>query len=152
MDAAEVAKYAALDARMVRAARGLRLLHLVSWPARVQDAFLAQWRAGKPALPQNEYPKHDFAESRRELEAVAAEADPSHPLGQYLQESAQAWSIAAQLLESLGTPRVGALSSAAAAAPIAAIISSPAMAAAPPEALAMVSVSPRDLDRSKTRP
>jgi hypothetical protein len=40
---------------------------------------------------------------------------------------------------------------AAAALPIAAIISSPAMAAAPPDALAMQS-SPTGLDRSKTRP
>jgi uncharacterized protein (TIGR02421 family) len=110
VDGVEVARYAALDARMVRAARGLKLLNLVSWPASVQDAFLAQWRAGNPALPQYDYPKHDFGQSRRELEAVAADADASHPLGHYIAETAQAWAIAAQLLESLGTPRVGELS------------------------------------------
>jgi uncharacterized protein (TIGR02421 family) len=106
----EVAKFAALDARMVRAARGLKLLNLVSWPAHVQETFLSQWRSGNAALPRHDYPRHDFAESRRELEAVAAEADPAHPLGRYLHETAQAWAIAAQLLESLGTPRVGELS------------------------------------------
>ena len=102
----DIAKYAALDARMVRSARGLNLLNLVSWPARVQAEFLAQWRAGKPRLPQHAYPKHDFAEARREMDAIAAESDPSHPLGRYLAESAQSWGLAAQLLESLGTPRV----------------------------------------------
>ena len=104
---AEVARYAALDARMVRSARGLNLLNLVSWPARVQAEFLAQWRAGKPQLPQHAYPQHDFAEARREMDAIAAESDPAHPLGRYLAESAQSWGLAAQLLESLGTPRVG---------------------------------------------
>ena len=106
----EVARWAALDARMVRAARGLKLLNLVSWPASVQEVFLSRWRAGDPVLPRYEYPKHDFTESRRELEAIAAEADPAHPLGRYLKESAEAWSVAAQLLESLGTPRVGEFS------------------------------------------
>jgi uncharacterized protein (TIGR02421 family) len=110
VDAAEVARYAALDARMVRAARGIRLLHLVSWPARVQDAFLARWRAGNPALPQYDYPGHDFGDVRRELEAIAAACDMAHPLGHYIAETAQAWATAAELLESLGTPRVGELS------------------------------------------
>ncbi len=95
---------------MVRAARGLNLLNLVSWPARVQDAFLAQWRAGQPTLPRYDYPKHDFAEARREMDAIAAEADPAHPLGRYLVESARSWGVAAELLEALGTPRAGALS------------------------------------------
>jgi uncharacterized protein (TIGR02421 family) len=109
MDAAvapEVAHHAALDARMVRAVRGIRLLSLVSWPAEVQHAFLAQWSAGHAALPEVVYPKHDFSEARHELDAVIAAADPQHPLGRYLVESAQAWSIAAELLESLGTTDV----------------------------------------------
>jgi hypothetical protein len=109
MDAAaapEIARHAALDARMVRAVRGIRLLSLVSWPAEVQHAFLAQRAAGRVALPQVAYPKHDFSEARHELDAVIAAADPQHPLGRYLVESAQAWSIAAELLEALGTSEV----------------------------------------------
>lgn len=107
MVAADIAHHAALDARMVRAVRGIKLLGMVSWPASVQQAFLAQWRAGNTALPHHEYPKHDFSETRREMDAIAAAADPQHPLGRYLLESAQAWGIAAELLESLGTPEVG---------------------------------------------
>ncbi|MDG6348127.1 flavohemoglobin expression-modulating QEGLA motif protein [Luteimonas sp. 8-5] len=109
----EIARYAELDARMVRAARGLRWLSLVSWPVAVQEAFLAGWRRCEAVLPQYEYPRHDFGDARRELEAVAAEAgagDPDHPLAQYLVESSRDWNLAAQLLESLGTPRVGELS------------------------------------------
>src|SRR5690606_41681008 len=106
----EIARYAGLDARMVRAARGLRLLSLVSWPASVQEAFLAGWRRGEAVLPRHEYPRHDFGDARRELDAIAAEAgagDLDHPRAHYLVESARDWNLAAQLLESLGKPRAG---------------------------------------------
>ena len=104
--APEIAHHAALDARMVRAARGIKLLGLVSWPMEVQQAFLAQRAAGNTALPRFDYPKHDFSEARRELDAIAAAADPQHPLGRYLAESARAWAIAAELLEALGSAAV----------------------------------------------
>jgi uncharacterized protein (TIGR02421 family) len=106
----EIAHHAALDARMARAARGIRLLSLVSWPASEQQAFLASLDSNNPALPAFQYPKHDFSDARREFDAVAAAADPTHPLGIYLVESAHSWGLAAELLENLGTPRVTDLS------------------------------------------
>lgn len=105
-----VAHHAALDARLARAARPIRLLSLASWPASEQQAFLAGWARGNPRLPAYQYPKHDFSEARRELAAIAAAADPTHPLGQYLAESAQGWGLAAELLEHLGTRQVTDLS------------------------------------------
>lgn len=104
--ATDIAHHAALDARMVAAARELRLLQLVSWPATLQQPFLESFARGNPVLPNIEYPKLDFSQARRELEAVIAQADHDHPLGHYVAESARSWSIAAELLESLGTPRV----------------------------------------------
>lgn len=105
--APDIAHHAALDARMVKAVRGIRLLTLVSWPLQVQQQFLAQWaRGGGPVLPQFTYPKHDFSEARSELDAIINAADPDHPLGNYLDESARSWAIAAELLESLGTVAV----------------------------------------------
>lgn len=98
--------HAALDARMVAAARGIHLLSLTSWPARVEDVFLAAHARGALVLPQVEYPKHDFSESRAELQAVYQAADPDHPLGQYIRESATSWMSATHLLECLGTPDV----------------------------------------------
>ncbi|MFC7301840.1 flavohemoglobin expression-modulating QEGLA motif protein [Cognatiluteimonas weifangensis] len=103
-----VAYHAALDARMVRAARELRLLQLVSWPMAVQQAFLARRAAGRTALPQVEYPRLDFGDARRELDAIARAADPEHPLGRYVGESARSWSVAAELLEALGSAAVSA--------------------------------------------
>lgn len=107
-----IARHAALDVRMARAAKGIRLLSYASWPASERDRFLADYSRGKARLPNYAYPKHDFGEVRREFEAIAAEADPDHPIGQYLIESARDWDLAAQLLENLGTPRVSELSQA----------------------------------------
>jgi uncharacterized protein (TIGR02421 family) len=108
--APDIAHHAALDARLVAAAKGIRLLSLVSWPADSQAIFLERWARGETALPKIVYPKHDFSGARREFEAITQAADPEHPLGHYLIDAAHNWSLAAQLLESLGTPRVTELS------------------------------------------
>lgn len=102
----DIAHHAALDARMVDAVRGIRLLTLVSWPSSAQDAFLAAHAEGRDTMPAINYPRHDFSDTRRELDAIVAAADPAHPLGIYLIDSAHSWSIAARLLESLGTAEV----------------------------------------------
>ena len=106
----DITHHAALDARMAKAAKSIRLLSLVSWPASEQQTFLADYAQGKAKLPAYQYPKHDFSDARREFEAIIAAADPAHPLGIYLIESARSWSVAAELLENLGTPRVTELS------------------------------------------
>ena len=105
-----ITHHAALDARMAKAAKSIRLLSLVSWPASEQQTFLADYARGRAKLPAHQYPKHDFSDARREFEAIIAAADPAHPLGIYLIESAQSWALAAELLEHLGTPRVTELS------------------------------------------
>ena len=103
---ADILHHAALDARMVKAARGIRLLIMVSWPAVEQQTFLACYERGEYALPRHEYPKYDFTEARRELADVEKAADPDHPLGHYVCDSARSWGIACELLENLGTPKV----------------------------------------------
>lgn len=105
-----IAYHAALDDRMVRAARGLRVLSLASWPASVQQRFLADFARGRARPPVHAYPRHDFGAQRRELAAIAAAADPAHPLGAYLVDSARHWDLAARMLEALGTREAGALS------------------------------------------
>ena len=96
--AVQLARHAALDARLVKAVRGIRLLHLASWPATVQARFLEQWRRGQAALPVVDYPQLDFSDARTELAAIAAAADPQYPLGAYLRESVDSWDRAACLL------------------------------------------------------
>ncbi|HST45272.1 MAG TPA: flavohemoglobin expression-modulating QEGLA motif protein, partial [Luteimonas sp.] len=104
----EIAHHAALDARMVQAARGIRLLSLASWPVEVQQRFLADHARGQLVVPRVEYAALDFSDARRELAAIAAAADPTHPAGAYLLDSVHSWDLAARLLESLGTRAAGA--------------------------------------------
>src|SRR3546814_19224074 len=92
---------------MVAVARGIKVLTLVSWPASVQQRCLEGHARGHDVPPRIEYPRHDFGDARRELDAIAAAADPAHPLGAYLVESTRSWSTAAWLLEALGTPAAG---------------------------------------------
>jgi uncharacterized protein (TIGR02421 family) len=102
----DILHHAALDARMVKVARGIRLLNMVSWAASEQARFLEGYKRGECTLPKHEYPKFDFSETRRELAAVEKAADRDHPLGHYVCDSARSWGIAAELLENLGTPEV----------------------------------------------
>ena len=106
--AAAIAHHAALDARMVAAARELRVLALSSWPADTQQRFLAAFAQGRRDMPRVDYPRLDFSQARRELQAIAAAAEAAHPLGTYLAESARQWDVAAQMLEALGTATAGA--------------------------------------------
>ena len=99
-------RHADLDARLVAAVRGIRLLQMVSWPQQVQYRFLLDWHAGKVALPVVEYAVTDHTEIRTELWSIIEAADPDDPLGAYIRSTAESWHIATRLLDSLGTPDV----------------------------------------------
>ena len=101
-------RIAELDARLVAAVKGIRLLAAVSWPASAQENFLAGWRAKNPQLPQVDYAKSDFSRTREELESIFLGADAGHPLGDYLRRSAQSWRIATELLDAAGSTDVTA--------------------------------------------
>ncbi|MEF2154913.1 flavohemoglobin expression-modulating QEGLA motif protein [Luteimonas sp. FXH3W] len=106
----DIAHHLALDDRMTKVARSLRILELASWPVEVQDATFAEFNAGRFTNPQVEYPRHDFSAIRRELEQIDKESDEDHPIGRYLSESSRSWMVAAQFLEALGTPQATPLS------------------------------------------
>ncbi len=102
----ELAHYAALDARMVAAVRGIEVLATVSWPAQVQTDFLAARERGTQNFPQITYPKQQHAAVRTELEAIAADTDLTHPVGAYIARTCESWHIATLLLEALGTAEI----------------------------------------------
>ena len=108
--APDIAHHAALDARLVAAVRGIRLLETLSWPASAQETFLAAWKIGRIHLPKIEYPKDDFTAVRAELDAVRAAADPDHPLGHYLIQTADSWRIGTRLLDAAGSYKITAYS------------------------------------------
>lgn len=101
-----LAHHAELDARMVEAVRGIELLATVSWPAQAQTDFLADRARGQHTLPSIAYPPQQHVEVRAELATIRDQADPAHPVGDYIQRTCESWSIATLLLESLGTPEI----------------------------------------------
>ncbi|MFD0724236.1 flavohemoglobin expression-modulating QEGLA motif protein [Lysobacter brunescens] len=106
----DIARHAVLDARLAAAVRGIRLLETLSWPASAQETFLGAWKIGRIHLPKIDYPKDDYTHIRAELDAVTKAADPDHPLGHYLIQTADSWRIATRLLDAAGGYRVTAYS------------------------------------------
>jgi uncharacterized protein (TIGR02421 family) len=106
-DAADLLqRHAALDARLVDATRGIRLLGSVSWPASTEAGFLEAWRSGNAKLPEIVYPHEDFSATRAELDAISRAADPVHPLGEYILRTVESWRITTELLDAAGTPAI----------------------------------------------
>lgn len=103
---AAVVHHARLDARLVDAIRNIRVLQSLSWPAQVAEEFLLGWALGQPRLPRLEYPQVDHEPVRQVLAAVAAGADPDHPLGRYLLGTVESWTSATWMLEAAGSADV----------------------------------------------
>jgi uncharacterized protein (TIGR02421 family) len=99
-------RFAELDAQLVAAVKGIKLLASLSWPASVQRTFLEHWRAGRARMPEVEYVRNDYSRSREELERVIAGADAAHPVGDYLRRTAQSWCLATQLLDAAATAAI----------------------------------------------
>jgi len=102
-------RFVDLDLRLVEAAKSIKILSNLNWPARVYDEFLHGFEAGRPELPRVEHSRFDFAENVRELE-VAAASEGSHPVGEYIGSTAKSYITAARMLESIGTPAFTELS------------------------------------------
>jgi uncharacterized protein (TIGR02421 family) len=110
MPQSDLVRFADLDHRLVEAAKSIKILSNLNWPARASDEFMRGYEAGRPELPRVAYPKFDFADNVRELRAVAAACDPSHPIGDYIRRTAESYVTAAGMLESIGTAAFGELS------------------------------------------
>ncbi len=106
----DIAHFAALDAELVEAARHIKVLSALGWPARHYDEFMRGWAAGNPKLPQVELPKADVKDHRKALQSLARRCDLSHPLGKYLHNTATSYVVAARMLECAGKKEFRALS------------------------------------------
>ncbi|MBX3268703.1 MAG: DUF1704 domain-containing protein [Sandaracinaceae bacterium] len=101
-----------LDRRLVEAASKVNVLARLTWSEGVVEGFLASWREGAPRLPEVSLEVPDLSDVRAELDAVARAADPSDPLQAFVRTTAESYSTAARMLESIGTPAFTELSSA----------------------------------------
>jgi len=95
----------AADERIVAAAKNIKVLSRLSWPARVQEAFLADWRQGRARLPEMSYDRGGLADTRAELERCARDLAPMDgPLARYLRATTRSYVTLCDLLEAAGTP------------------------------------------------
>jgi uncharacterized protein (TIGR02421 family) len=98
---------AALDQRLLAAVKGIRILPTVAWPASLENRLIADFAAGRFALPDVQYQRPDHAVARAELDAIEDEALAlGGALGEYLARTAESWRIAAEMLELVGTAQV----------------------------------------------
>ncbi|MCP1376160.1 flavohemoglobin expression-modulating QEGLA motif protein [Dyella lutea] len=103
-----LARYAALDQRLLAAVRPIRILPTVAWPASLEDRMIGDYAVGRLALPEVRYVPPDLSAARAELVAIEREAGHEDPLGDYLCRTAESWRIAAEMLEAAGTAGVTA--------------------------------------------
>lgn len=100
MDAKKIAK---LDEALLKAARSVRVLNSLAWPADSEEKFLAAWRAGKVVLPECPLQPRDLSDNIAELEAIAAQCDSADPVEQFISETALSYAEAARMLGAIGT-------------------------------------------------
>ena len=103
-------RFASLDARLVEAAKDVKVLSQLSWPASVGAEFLAAWHAGDPRLPRIEPRRARFSRDSGALAAIMDECDRDHPVGRFLYRTARSYSVAAAMIEASGTPEFTARS------------------------------------------
>ena len=94
------------DRKLVELARGIRILTPLSWPADVQESFLAAWRRGERRMPDVRYGHESQRERIAALEALACSLDVEHPIGRWLADTARSYVTVCWLLEHAGTPRM----------------------------------------------
>jgi uncharacterized protein (TIGR02421 family) len=102
----EAASFVDADRRLVDLARGIRILTPLSWPAEVQESFLAAWRRGERRMPEVCYTREPQRERIDALEALASSLDIQHPIGRWLADTARSYVTVCWLLEHAGDARM----------------------------------------------
>lgn len=100
-----IEKHIGFDKKIVNAAKNIKILSRLSWPAEKMLSFLAGWRGGNPTLPDIEYSvTNDLVESVRSLSQVEkALRTFDDPLARYLRKTAASYLTLCDLLQSVGT-------------------------------------------------
>jgi uncharacterized protein (TIGR02421 family) len=93
-----------LDRRIVAAAKDIKVLSRLSWPAEVRTRFLEGYAAGNPVLPAIDYPGNDLDETISNLAAVCGQLEgDDHPLPAFLLSTANSYITLCRLLQNAGT-------------------------------------------------
>ena len=87
------------DRRLVALGRKVCVLKAIGWASELEERFLAQWRAGKPELPQPGTQPLHLEDTIAGLCALMGEIDQRHPIGRWLYKTAWSYRVAAQMLD-----------------------------------------------------
>lgn len=104
VNSSELQRYTDLDAQMVLAAKEIKVLSNLTWPADLFPQFIESWQRGSPTLPQPTFPKFDFSGQLAQLHRIMGDCDHSHPVGRYIYQTAHSYTQAATMLENIGNP------------------------------------------------
>ncbi len=89
---------------LVSAAKRIKILSAISWPAETADEVLTHWEKGTRVIPEIRKPKPLSKRVTRKLEAVIERSDRSDPIQRYLAYTALSYRRTADLLVHAGTP------------------------------------------------
>jgi len=108
---AELDGLIALDRELVSASRDIKVLSEFAWDPELQHSFIANWLRGEPTLPDVRYAKVDHSRQMTQLESIAERAAAlDHPLGNFLNDTAQSYLNVARMIACMGTERMTELS------------------------------------------
>jgi uncharacterized protein (TIGR02421 family) len=93
-----------LDDRLLKAAKKIKVLNVLAWPADAEERFLNGWRAGNPRLPEISLTPPDLADTITLLDSITQQCDTQHPVGKFLAETARSYADAGRMLQQVGTP------------------------------------------------
>ena len=115
----KLTEYADFDTQVVEAAKNIKVLSRLSWPAEVMTRFLDDWHRGNPALPSVEYTiGDDLADTIRVLSrAEKALRAYDDPVAEYISKTATSYLTLCELLQSVGTKAITEFSRALYGAP-----------------------------------
>ncbi|MDX1405000.1 MAG: flavohemoglobin expression-modulating QEGLA motif protein [Woeseiaceae bacterium] len=100
--------HVAQDAIIVDAAKDIKVLSRLSWPADKMTDFLDGWHRGEPRLPEVAYPgAADLDQRLRALEGAARILETfDDPVADYLCATARSYVVLCELLANAGTRRM----------------------------------------------
>lgn len=84
-------KVAKLDAALIEAAKGVRVLKALAWPSGSEARFLRAWRSGKAVLPECLPQPRDLSQSVLALKAIAGQCSIDDPVEKFLYETAHSY-------------------------------------------------------------
>lgn len=97
-------RLAELDSQLPALAKPIRVLKYLNWPDAIEQAFIDNWRAGRPALPQVQLQIPDWQDEIAALEDFVKRCAGDDPILQFLRRTAGSYIEAGRMLMAVGTP------------------------------------------------